>query len=199
MNILIVLLGIIIFFIALLFFRTMRFRDHSTAVEPIPAISIHETQIAHHLSEVIQIQSVSKVDAADVDQQPFIVMRDWIAKTFPLLSSELERTVINEYSLLYKWKGTENKLDPVLYNAHMDVVTVEEETLNEWNSAPFSGEIKDGYIWGRGTLDMKNQLIALLETVEGLLKEGYTPLSERFIWRLAMMKKSWGFMGQRRY
>ena len=175
MNLLIALLVILIFFIAFLLFRTLRFRDRSMAVEPIPAISIHETQIAHHLSEAVQIRSVSKVDAADVDQQPFIVMRDWIEKTFPLLNSELERAVINKYSLLFKWKGTENKLDPVLFNAHMDVVPVEEETLNEWNSAPFSGEIKDGYVWGRGTLDMKNQLIALLETVEGLLKEGYTP------------------------
>jgi len=175
MNSLIVLLVILIFFIALLLFRTLRFRDRSTALEPIPAISIHETQIAHHLSEAVQIRSVSKVDASDADQQPFIVMRDWIKKTYPLLSSELERTVINEYSLLFKWKGTQNKLDPVLFNAHLDVVPVEEETLDEWDSDPFSGEIKDGYVWGRGTLDMKNQLIALLEAVEGLIQAGYTP------------------------
>ena len=175
MNILIALLVIILFFIAFLLLRTLRFRDRSTAVEPIPAINIHENQIAHHLSEAVQIRSISKVDAADVDQQPFIAMRDWIEKTYPLLNSELERAVINEFSLLFKWKGTENKLDPVLFNAHMDVVPVEEETLDKWNSEPFSGEIKDGYVWGRGTLDMKNQLIALLETVEGLLNEGYTP------------------------
>lgn len=175
MNILIALLVSIIFFIAFLLFRTLRFRDRLTAVEPIPAISIHESQIAHHLSEVIQIQSISKVDAADVDQQPFIEIREWIEKTFPMLTSKLERTMINKYSLLFKWKGTENKLDPVLFNAHMDVVPVDEETLDEWSSAPFNGEIKDGYVWGRGTLDMKNQLVALLETVEGLLKEGYTP------------------------
>ena len=175
MNILIALLVIFIFFIAVLLFRTLRFRDRSTAMEPIPAISINENQIAHHLSEAVQIRSVSKVDAVDVDQQTFIAMRDWIKETFPLLSSELERTVINEYSLLFKWKGTETKLDPVLFNAHMDVVPVDEEMLDEWNSDPFSGEIKGGFVWGRGTLDMKNQLIALLETVEGMLKEGYTP------------------------
>jgi carboxypeptidase PM20D1 len=113
MNILIAILVFFIFFTAFLLFRTLRFRDHSTSVEPIPAISIHETQIAHHLSEAVQIRSVSKVDAADVDQQPFIAMRDWIEKTFPLLSNELERTVINKYSLLFKWKGTENKSDPI--------------------------------------------------------------------------------------
>ncbi len=76
MNILIALLVFLIFFIALLLFRTLRFRDRSTAVEPISAISIKEAQIAHHLSEVVQIQSISKVDAADIDQHPFIEMRD---------------------------------------------------------------------------------------------------------------------------
>jgi carboxypeptidase PM20D1 len=175
MNIIIALLVILIFFIALLLFRTLRFRDRSTSAEPISSKSIHETQIAHHLSEAVQIQTISKVNAADVDQQPFIEIRDWIEKTFPLLGSELERTIINKYSLLFKWKGTENKLNPVLFNAHLDVVPVDEETLDEWNCGPFSGEIKGGYVWGRGTQDMKNQLIAILETVEGLLKEGYTP------------------------
>jgi len=156
-------------------FRTLRFRDRSTTVESIAGISIDETRIAQHLSEAVKIRSVSKVDAADVDRKPLLEMRDWIEKTYPLLGSTLERTVINEYSLLFKWKGSGKNLDPVLYNAHLDVVPVDEETSGKWTSEPFSGEIKNGYVWGRGTLDMKNQLVALLETVEGLLEDGYTP------------------------
>ncbi|MCD6577519.1 MAG: M20 family peptidase [Anaerolineaceae bacterium] len=175
MDILIALLVIFIFFTAFLLLRTLRLQGRSPAVDTISPMDIHEAQIAHHLSEAIQIRSISKVDAADEDQQPFIEMRNWIKKTYPLLSSELEEMVINKYSLLFKWKGTENKLDPVLFNAHMDVVPVEEETIKVWNSAPFRGEIKGGYVWGRGTLDMKNQLIALLEAVEELLKEGFIP------------------------
>jgi carboxypeptidase PM20D1 len=175
MNILIALLVSLIFLTALILFRTLRFRDRSNAVEPIPAISIDEGLIAQHLSEAVKIPSVSKVDAEDVDRNPLLELRDWIERTYPLLSSTLKRTVINKYSLLFKWTGSENKLDPVLYNAHLDVVPVDEETLGKWTSKPFSGLIKDGYVWGRGALDMKNQLIALLETVEGLLKKGYTP------------------------
>ena len=175
MNILIALLVSIIFTIAILLFRTLRFRDRSTALEPISAISIEKNQIAQHLSEAVRIRSVSKVDGTDVDRQPLLEMRDWIEKTYPLVSSQLDRAVVNKYSLLFKWEGSENKLDPVLFNAHLDVVPVDEETIGNWTSDPFSGEIKNGYVWGRGTLDMKNQVIALLETVEGLLKGGYTP------------------------
>jgi carboxypeptidase PM20D1 len=66
-------------------------------------------------------------------------------------------------------------LKPVLLNAHMDVVPVDEVTRKEWKSEPFGGEIRDGYIWGRGALDMKGIMVGLLESVEALLEEGYTP------------------------
>jgi len=175
MNLLIALLVTAIFFVAFLLFRTLHFRDRSKAVEPIHAIKIDEAQIARHLSEAIQVRTISKINASDVDQQPFIEIRDWIEKTFPLLGSKLERTLVNEYSLLLKWKGSESKLDPVLFYAHLDIVPVAEKTLDEWKNEPFSGKIKDGFVWGRGTQDMKNQLVALLESVEGLLKKGYSP------------------------
>ena len=175
MNILFALLAIIIILIAFLFLRTLSFRRRSSSIQAIPVIGIEDDQIAQHLSEVIQIRSISKVDASDADQQPFVTIRDWIEKTYPILSSKLERVVINKYSLLFKWVGTESKLAPVLFNAHMDVVQVDAETMEEWDEDPFGGKISAGYVWGRGTLDMKNQLVAILDTIEGLLKESYTP------------------------
>ncbi|MDO9546000.1 MAG: M20 family peptidase [Pelolinea sp.] len=175
MNILIPLLAIIFFLIAFLFIRTLSFRERSSRIQPIPPIDIQKDQIAQHLSEVVQIPSISKVGALDTDQQPFIAIKKWIEKTYPLFSAKLERVVINKYSLLFKWVGTENILVPVLFNAHMDVVPVDAETLEEWGGDPFSGKISAGYVWGRGTLDMKNQLVAILDTVEGLLKKNYTP------------------------
>lgn len=175
MNFIIALLVIFIFLAAFLLLSTLRFRDHSKNVELIPPISVNETQIANHLSEAVQISSISKLDPTDADQRPFTEMHEWIERTYSRIASELEKTVINGYSVLFKWKGTDSTLNPVLFNAHMDVVPVEEETLSEWKTKPFSGEIKKGCVWGRGTLDMKNQLVALLETVEGLLDEGYTP------------------------
>ncbi|HCY85592.1 MAG TPA: hypothetical protein DHV36_10695 [Desulfobacteraceae bacterium] len=49
-----------------------------------------------------------------------------------------------------------------------------------WEEPPFSGLVKDGYLWGRGTLDIKCQLAFLMETAERLIAEGWTP--DRDIW-----------------
>jgi carboxypeptidase PM20D1 len=59
--------------------------------------------------------------------------------------------------------------------AHQDVVPADESTLDKWTHPPFSGEIAEGFVWGRGTLDIKCQLISVMEAVEFLLKNNYQP------------------------
>ncbi len=66
-------------------------------------------------------------------------------------------------------------LDPVVLMAHQDVVPVEEEALSEWEHPPFDGVVDDDFIWGRGALDIKSQMIAILDAVEHLLAEGFKP------------------------
>jgi carboxypeptidase PM20D1 len=70
---------------------------------------------------------------------------------------------------------------PVLITAHMDVVPVEAGTEGEWTHPPFGGEIADGFVWGRGTLDTKAHLIAALEAVERLLEKGLTPARDVYL------------------
>jgi len=59
--------------------------------------------------------------------------------------------------------------------AHQDVVPVNDGTLDDWTGAPFAGEIVDGYIYGRGALDDKSSMIAILEAGEALLASGFQP------------------------
>jgi carboxypeptidase PM20D1 len=87
----------------------------------------------------------------------------------------LHRQLISDYTLLFTWKGTTPDLPPIVLMAHQDVVPVEEASLGEWQQPPFDGKIADGYLWGRGTLDIKCQLVTILEAVEDLLKTGYEP------------------------
>jgi len=82
---------------------------------------------------------------------------------------------VNQYSLLYTWQGKDETLKPILLMAHQDVVLVEQETLEQWNQPPFDGKIADGYLWGRGALDVKCGLMGILEAVELLLQEGFQP------------------------
>ena len=174
MNILIPTFALLILLLAYMLFRTLRLQKRQDPSAPIEKNEA-SAKIADHLSEIIRIKSVSRIDPAPEDLQPFLQIHTWIEKTYPQLSETLEKEVINAYSLLYKWVGTDSRLAPVLFNAHMDVVPADADTLDKWDVGPFSGEIKDGAVWGRGTLDMKNQLVALLESVEALINEGYAP------------------------
>lgn len=59
--------------------------------------------------------------------------------------------------------------------AHEDVVPVNPSTLDQWTHPPFSGKIADGFVWGRGAADCKNQLMGILNAVEKLIEEGFQP------------------------
>jgi carboxypeptidase PM20D1 len=58
---------------------------------------------------------------------------------------------------------------------HLDVVPIVPGTEAQWSHPPFAGDIADGHVWGRGTLDDKSSVIAVLEAVEKLAGEGYRP------------------------
>lgn len=66
---------------------------------------------------------------------------------------------------------------PIVLMGHTDVVSVEPD---KWSRDPFGGEIADGYVWGRGAIDMKNQVAANLMTLLILQREG-TPLARDII------------------
>ena len=75
------------------------------------------------------------------------------------------RETINEHSLLYTWKGSRPGLPAVLLSAHLDVVPADPASADQWKHPPFAGEVADGYVWGRGALDVKSQVVALLDAV----------------------------------
>lgn len=80
-------------------------------------------------------------------------------------TAELGGTHANLYARL---KGNGSKKAIVLLH-HMDVVPV---TPSQWSVDPFSGEVKDGYIWGRGAIDMKGEAVAHLMAMIALKRSG---------------------------
>ena len=123
--------------------------------------------LAQKLSKMIQYDTTSHANIHE--EEKFLGFHKVLEELFPLVHEKLERTVIDG-NLLYYWKGKSSE-KPILLMSHQDVVPAEGEWLHE----PFSGDIADGKVWGRGASDTKCSVMAFFEAVEELLREGYTP------------------------
>lgn len=100
---------------------------------------------------------------------------DYLADTFPRIHAELKLEKVNTFGLLYTWEGSDESLKPLVLMAHQDVVPVPQSTVEAWTHGPWSGHFDGQFIWGRGSSDCKNQLIAEMEVVEHLLEAGFRP------------------------
>ena len=124
-------------------------------------------RLAEKISEMIKYDTTSHENVHEVEK--FLGFHKVLEKLFPLVHEKLEKTEIDG-NLLFCWKGESSK-KPILLMSHQDVVPAE----GEWSHEPFSGDIEDGRVWGRGAADTKCTVMAFFEAVEELLKEGYTP------------------------
>lgn len=172
-KVLLALLFVVLLLVTVILVRTFTFSYEPMAVEPAKPVAVPESAI-EHLQKAIQFPTISFKKGVVSDTSAFIGLADYLQRTYPLVDSLLDRKTFN-YSLLYEWKGSDPDLNPVVLMAHMDVVPVDESTLDEWEAPPFSGEVKNGNIYGRGTMDDKGNVIALLEACEMMLTQGITP------------------------
>lgn len=164
---------IIILFIALL--KALTVSSKQVDVKDTIKIKLDKMAISTHLSEAIQIKTISNQDRTKVETKAFEDFHKFLEKTYPKVHKTLKKEVVSGYALLYTWQGSDPSLKPMLLMAHQDVVPVDSLTAKEWKYPGFSGKIAEGYIWGRGSLDVKNALIAIMESVEYLVNKGFVP------------------------
>jgi carboxypeptidase PM20D1 len=126
-----------------------------------------EAAYAEKLAEMVRFETVSY--KGEIQREKFLEFHKLLEELFPLVHQHLEKTEIDG-SLLYFWKGKSSER-PVVLMGHQDVVPAE----GSWEHAPFSGDIADGKIWGRGSADTKCSVMAFFQAAEELLKEGYVP------------------------
>ncbi|MGK2741999.1 M20 family peptidase [Tepidicaulis sp. LMO-SS28] len=138
-------------------------------------VDIDETAAAARLGEALQFRTISNQLPQEGDDAPFVEFRTWLEETYPAFHGATEREIINGASLLFTWQGSDASLDPVLLMSHIDVVPVMPGTEGAWEKPPFSGTVSDGFIWGRGAIDNKGSLIAMVEAAEHLAAQGFQP------------------------
>lgn len=135
--------------------------------------------IAERLSQMIQLPTVS-AEMEERGPEPFEAFVALIAEQYPRVHESLSFERHTELGLLFHWRGSgAASADPVVLMAHYDVVPVDES--DAWTHPPFAGVIADGLVYGRGALDDKGPLIVVLEAVENLLADGFTPARDVYL------------------
>lgn len=125
-----------------------------------------------HLAEAIRFRTVAEADPARRDLAAFDDFRRWVASTFPLVWQRGRAEVVGDHSLVFTIPGKDRDLVPVLLMGHIDVVPIDDGSEKSWTWPPFAGERSDTHLYGRGALDDKGSVVAILETVEDLLRSG---------------------------
>lgn len=124
------------------------------------------------------VQDINPDPMEDIEYyNRFFEFHKYLEKQFPLVYRELTVEKVNEVGLLYTWEGSDSSLKPLLLTAHQDVVPVNSATLEQWKYPPFEGHYDEesDLLYGRGSNDCKNLLIAELEAIEQLVDDGFKP------------------------
>ena len=175
MIILWILLGIIGLLLGLLLaavLRTLLIPRKVSAYQPDPDPE-RAMDCARKLSAMVKCETVS-VPGED-QRDKFLAFHQVLEELFPLVHQRLEKTEIDG-NLLYYWKG-ERSDRPLVLMSHQDVVPAE----GKWEHEPFSGDIADGKVWGRGASDTKCSVMAFFQAAEELLAAGYVPPQDVYL------------------
>ena len=132
-----------------------------------------EDLYAGKLSRMVRCETVSRRD--EDQREKFLSFHKALEELFPLVHRNLEKTEIDG-NLLYFWKGKGSDR-PVVLMSHQDVVPAE----GEWLHGPFSGDVADGKVWGRGSADTKCSVMAFFQAAEELLAEGFVPDNDVYL------------------
>ena len=105
------------------------------------------------------------------DDTEFAKLRQVMAQQFPLLHEKAQRLQFSDDCWMYKIPGKDDSRN-ILLMSHHDVVDADPA---EWSCEAFSGQIRDGKVYGRGAADTKGSLCAIFFAMEQLLQENYQP------------------------
>lgn len=129
---------------------------------------------AQLLQKMIQCKTVSVKDS--YDDTEFEKLRNVMQELFPRVHERAERMTFGDDCWMFKINGIDQSRN-IMLMSHHDVVPAQ----GEWKYDPFSGEIAEGKIWGRGTVDTKTSLFAQFAALEGLLEDGFIPACNLYL------------------
>ena len=163
--------------IAVVLIRTAAFRPAAAEKKEYAPVEFDREAAVENLRELVRCRTVSYYDHSLEDDAEFEKLITLLGKLYPAVSRECELIRFEDRGLLFRWKGASSEGECPVFMAHYDVVPVEEQF---WDVDPFSAEIKDGAVWGRGTVDTKNSLNGILTAADNLISRGFVPKNDMY-------------------
>ena len=144
-------------------------------VASVSPVTVDPAAAAGRLAAAVRFKTVSSYEDENANAAEFEALHKHLQSSFARAHAVLRREAIGTFGLLYTWPGSDPKAQPFALMAHQDVVPIAPGTEGDWQQPPFSGEQKDGFVWGRGSWDDKGNLMSILEAVEMLVASGFQP------------------------
>ncbi len=160
---------VLLMLLIILLINTLTFKPDLKKVAKETPDDVDKYRVIQSLQTMIRFKTISYADKALEDENQFKAFRDYLQTRYPKINALAECEEIGETGILFTLKGSHGG-NPVVLMSHYDVVPEN----GTWKHNPFSAELIDGKIYGRGTLDTKGTLCAVMESVEHLLGNGHT-------------------------
>lgn len=157
--------------------RALAFRPGACQKNEATPVDFDKDAARDSLASLITCKTVSNVNPELEDDAEFEKLIGMLPSLYPNVYATCELIKFEGRALLYRWRGKGNGRPAVLM-AHYDVVPVNEDG---WEVDPFAAVVKDGVMWGRGTLDTKVTFNAILFSVNKLIADGFTPENDVYL------------------
>ncbi|MES3014137.1 MAG: M20/M25/M40 family metallo-hydrolase, partial [Pseudomonadota bacterium] len=170
------LLGIVVLALAVAVgAKTLLMPSRQLAVAPATPVKVDVAAAADRLGAAVRLKTIASRDDVDANAGEFTALHALLESSFPKAHAVLQREVIDKYGLVYTWPGSDRQAPGIGLMAHQDVVPIAPGTEGDWQQPPFSGVLKDGFVWSRGSWDDKGNLMSMMEAVELLAASGFKP------------------------
>ena len=169
------ILGLFVVLFVIVVIRALLFKDKGVYTKETN-FNFTDDDIVNKLGTLVKIPTISSQNESEMDLEQFDLLIETTKKLYPIVFSKCEYEITKERAIKIKLKGLSDK-KPTVLMAHYDVVAV----TDEWKHNPFLGEVIDGSLYGRGSVDTKCTMACALSALELVLKKGYVPKNDLYL------------------
>jgi len=152
------------------FLRYSRVKPKRRPASPVAVTDEEAADVAKDLARLVACKTVWRGGSTQEERDAFDELNTMLKNLFPGVHRVMRRTVVDDYSVIYRWKGEGNRR-PALFCGHLDV----RDAGEDWSVPPFEGRVADDFVYGRGVINGKGRITALLRAAESLIVSDFIP------------------------